>query len=197
MREYAIIGAGGFANEVKAHMGDMSIKCFVEDGYYKQNEENIFPLSSFEADKYQVVIAIGDSSVRCRIAKSLPADTMYFTFVHPSVQILGSVQIGEGTIICANTILTTNIKIGKHAHLNLSTTIGHDCVIGDFFTTAPSVAISGHCKIGDRVYFGTNSCIREKVFVCDDVTIGMMSAVVKDIRSSGTYVGIPSKLLER
>ena len=39
-------------------------------------------------------------------------------------------EIGAGSIITAGCIITTNIKIGKHSHLNLHTTIGHDCELG-------------------------------------------------------------------
>jgi UDP-3-O-[3-hydroxymyristoyl] glucosamine N-acyltransferase len=101
--------------------------------------------------------------------------------------------IGEGSIICPNTILTTNIKIGNHTHLNLGSTIGHDTITGDFFTTAPGVKISGNCIIGDRVYFGTNSSVRERITICDDVTIGLNGGVVKNINEPGTYVGVPVK----
>ena len=122
----------------------------------------------------------------------MPKDTKYFTYIHPSAQIHGeNVEIGEGSIICAGSIITTNIKIGKHAHINLITTIGHDCIIGDYFTSAPGVQISGNEKIGDRVYFGTRSCMKEKLIICDDVIIGMNSGVIKNITESGTYVGTP------
>ena len=88
--------------------------------------------------------------------------------------------------------LTTNIKLGKHSHLNLQTTIGHDCNIGDFFTTAPGAKISGNCKIGDRVYIGTNSSTREKITICNDVTLGLNSGVIKNISDPGIYVGTPA-----
>lgn len=197
MKEYALIGAGGFADEVKGHMGNMNMKCFVDDSYYKPNNDNVYRLSEFDSSKYQVLIAIGDGSARRKIVERLPLDTEYFTFIHPSAIFLHNVEIGEGSIVCANSIVTTNCKIGKHSHLNLMTTIGHDCIIGDYFTTAPNVSISGTCRIGDCVYFGTTSCVKEKVTICSDVTIGMMAAVVKDISISGTYVGTPAKLIER
>jgi UDP-3-O-[3-hydroxymyristoyl] glucosamine N-acyltransferase len=76
------------------------------------------------------------------------------------------------------------------------TTIGHDCIIGDYFTTAPNVSISGTCRIGDCVYFGTTSCVKEKITICSNVTIGMMSGVVKNISVSGTYVGTPANLIK-
>ena len=154
-------------------------------------------MSRFNPDEYEITVAIADVSHRQRIVKSLPPQTKYFTHIHSSVQIHGDdVEIGEGSIICAGTILTTNIKIGKHAHLNLSTTISHDCVIGDYFTTAPGVQISGNEIIGNRVYFGTRSCIKQKMKVCDDVIIGMNAGVVNHITESGTYVGTPAKRIK-
>lgn len=192
-----IIGAGGFGREVYWSLSDIERNdtfFFVDDIYWDGKDKKILPLSSFQPDKYEVVIAIADSKQRERIVNELPANTKFFTHIHPTAQIQGEdVIIGEGSIICAGTILTTNIKIGKHAQLNLITTIGHDCVIGDYFTTAPGVQISGNEKIGNRVYFGTRSCIKQKLKVCDDVTIGMNAGVTKDIIESGTYVGTPAK----
>lgn len=198
MKKLAIIGAGGFANEIKAHMKEFSLKCFVDDKYYIPNNNNISPLSEFDPDEYKVIIGIGDSKARCEVVNRLPKETEYFTFIHSSAQIIGNdVEIGEGSIICAGVIITTNCIIGKHAHLNLLTTVGHDCRIGDFFTTAPGVKISGNCSIGDRVYFGTNATIKQKISVCDDVTVGSNAAVVSSIENSGIYVGVPAKKLER
>lgn len=93
--------------------------------------------------------------------------------------------------------MTCNIEIGQQAHINLNTTIGHDCIIGNYFTTAPSANISGNCHFGNRVYFGTNSCVRQGVNIYDDVTIGMGGVVVKDIQSSGVYIGNPLKQLQK
>jgi sugar O-acyltransferase (sialic acid O-acetyltransferase NeuD family) len=194
----ALIGAGGFADEVKAHMGDFNITCFVDDEYYIQNETNIKPLSEFNVDEYEVLVCIGDSVSRKRMVEKLPTNTKYFSFVHNTVHILGNdVEIGEGSIICAGTIITTNVKIGKHSHLNLQTTIGHDCRIGDFFTTAPGAKISGNCNIGKCVYVGTNASIRQKINICDMVTIGLNTGVVKNITNSGTYVGLPATLINK
>jgi sugar O-acyltransferase (sialic acid O-acetyltransferase NeuD family) len=194
----AIIGSGGFGREVRALLLDNNpneiVHFFVDDEYVDNNTN---PISSLNINEYEVVIAIGNPNLREQIYKKLPKNTKYFTVIHKSVQILDSnVEIGEGSIICPNTILTTNIKIGKHTHLNLGSTVGHDTLIGDFFTTAPGVKISGNCIIGNRVYFGTNSSVREKINICDDVTIGLNAGVVKHIKELGTYVGVPAKKIK-
>lgn len=195
MIEKAIIGAGGFGREIQAAMNIPDVKFFVDDEY-EDLDNNIFGLSKLNPKKYSVVVAIADPIARQNIINSLPPETQYFTFIDPSAQIHGNdVQIGEGSIICAGTIITTNVKIGKHSHLNLLTTIGHDTQIGDYFTTAPGTKISGNCTIKDRVYFGTSSSVRQKVDICSDVTIGMNAGVVKDITESGVYIGTPAKKL--
>ena len=195
--EKALIGAGGFAREIKAHMGDNTIKCFIDDAYWVENNENIYPLSQFNPNEYEVLVAIGDPRDRFDMIQRLPKETQYFTHIHPSVQILDpNIEIEEGSIICAGCILTTNIKIGKHAHLNLQTTIGHDCEIGDYFTTAPGAKISGNCKIYDCVYVGTNASIKQKISIHSLSTIGLNAGVVKNIEEPGVYAGTPAKKIK-
>lgn len=192
-----LIGAGGFAREIRAHMKQPDMICFVDDDYYHENNDNILPLSQFDAKKYIALVAVGNPSDRLKITQRLPNGTKFFSFIHESAMILdNNIEIGEGSIICAGSILTTNIKIGKHAHLNLHTTIGHDCVIGDYFTTAPGAKISGNCNIGNSVYVGTNASIREKINICNNVTIGLNAGVVKDIIESGIYGGVPAKKIK-
>lgn len=191
----ALIGAGGFADEVKAHMKEFDMVCFVDDKYYTPNDKNIKPISEFNVNEYEVLVAIGDPLLRSEMVSRLPKETKYFSYIHPTAQILSNdVEIGEGSIVCAGVIITTNCKLGKHTHLNLLTTVGHDNRIGNFFTTAPGVKISGNCLIGDRVYFGTNASVRQKIKICNDVTIGLNAGVVKNIEIAGIYVGVPAKL---
>lgn len=194
----ALIGAGGFADEIKAQMNEFDMICFVDDFYYKENNKNILPLSEFNPTEYEVLVAVGDSFLRKELIGRLPKETKYFTFIHKSAQILGNdVEIGEGSIICAGTIITTNCVLGKHTHLNLQTTIGHDCRIGNYFTTAPGVKISGNNEIGECVYIGTNASTKQKLKISDNVIVGMNAAVVKDIFESGTYVGVPAKKINK
>jgi hypothetical protein len=194
-----IIGAGGFGREIYWSLSDIERKdavFFVDDKYYDGNDLTL-PLSKFDPNKYEIVVAVADPKDRYDIVQRMPEKTKYFTHIHPSVQIHGNdVEIGEGSIICAGTIITTNIKIGKHAHLNLQTTIGHDCEIGDYFTTAPGAKISGNCKIYDCVYVGTNASIKQKLSIHSFTTIGSNAAVVKHIEEPGVYAGVPVKKIK-
>jgi sugar O-acyltransferase (sialic acid O-acetyltransferase NeuD family) len=196
----SIIGYGGFAKEVYHSIrtsDNTEIEVFFVDDEYYVGLNKTLPLSEFNEEEYEVIVAIGDPIVRSQIVERLPKNTKYFTHIHKSVIILGNdVKIGKGSIICAGSIITSNIEIGNHSQLNLQTTIGHDVVLGDFFTSAPGVKISGNCNIGERVYFGTNSCVKQKIKITNDVTIGLNSGVVKNINESGVYVGTPLKKIK-
>lgn len=185
----ALIGNGGHAREVQAQMG-IELFRFVSDEYWKEGDSKLLPLSKFNPEKYVLMIAVANSKDREDIVKQLPVNTQYFTFIHPTAQIMSEdILIGEGSFIGSNSIITCNVVIGKHAILNRANHIGHDCRIGDYFSAMPGSIVSGNVNLGNKVYLGTNSSIREKITICDDVIIGLNTGIVKDINESGVYVG--------
>lgn len=201
-----IIGAGGFGREVLCLYTDICRHegkpyegkvIFAEnDAHWQERSVMGIPvlrLSAVQNQSYIFIIAIGDPRKRAQVAASMPADTQWATLVHPSVIKSDWVIADEGSIICAGSVLTCNIALGKHTHINLNTTVGHDVIAGDYFTTAPGVAISGNCCFGDCVYIGSNASIREEIAVADDVIIGMGAVVVKNITEPGTYASNPAR----
>lgn len=189
----AIFGYGGHAREVESQINRAAV-FFVDDEYVNEHTK---PISSFDPTIFTIIIAVADPKERQKIVERLPKETRYFKFIHPTAQIMSKdVVIGEGSFIGANSIITTNINIGKHAILNRGNHIGHDSNIGDYFSAMPGAIVSGNVDIKDRVYLGTNSTILEKKRICDDVTIGANGVVVKDIINSGTYVGVPVKKIK-
>jgi sugar O-acyltransferase (sialic acid O-acetyltransferase NeuD family) len=183
-----LIGNGGHAKEVMAQMGVKLLR-FVDDQYV---DKDTIPLSQFDPKKHVAMVAVADSKDRHDIVQRLPRETQFFTFIHPTALLMDGIEIGEGSFIGAYSILTTNIKIGKHAILNRGNHIGHDSIIGDYFSAMPGAIVSGNVTIYDAVYMGNNSSVREKLSVHSLSTIGMNSAVVKHIEMTGTYVGCPA-----
>jgi sugar O-acyltransferase (sialic acid O-acetyltransferase NeuD family) len=190
--EPVLIGAGGFAREVLAEVllqTKLNLKCFVDDEYWV---EGLYKISEFEPESQSALIAVGNPVDKKALLAKLPENTQFWNYISPRAYV-NNLKMGMGNFICAGVIITTNVTIGNHVHLNLQTTIGHDSVIGDFVTTAPSVNISGNVTIGNGVYLGTKSCIREKISICDDVVLGLNAGVVSDIEEIGVYVGTPAK----
>ena len=205
MKKIAIIGAGGFAREVLWLITDLGLTprvggFFESDDVWKKREVSgipVLPISSLDENTWEAVLAVGSPTVRKSLRDSLPTSLQYPVLIHPSVHRSTRIEIGAGTVICAGSILTCDIQIDDHVHLNLGTTVGHDCRLGRFVTTAPSVNISGNCSIGDLTYIGTNACLREGLKVPPSTTIGMGAVVVSDIKESAVYVGNPAKKLQK
>ena len=186
----ALFGYGGHAREAACQI-DQEITFFVDDEYANEIAK---PISEFNPEEYVMMVAVANSKDRAEIVSKLPKETKYFTYIHPSVQIMDdSIEVGEGSFIGANSILTTNIKLGKHALLNRSNHIGHDCIIGDYFSMMPCAVVGGNITIDNNVYLGSCSNIREKINITSNIVIGMNAAVVKNITKKGTYIGVPAK----
>jgi sugar O-acyltransferase (sialic acid O-acetyltransferase NeuD family) len=203
-----IIGAGGFGRETLCLYIDIAKDWGIdytrqvifaeETAFWHERDVMGIPvlrLNTVNWDDHCCVIAIADPAERSRIAALLPEDTRFGTLLHPTVVCSDWVTVGEGSIVCAGVKLTCGISLGKHTQLNLNTTVGHDVVSGDCFTTAPGAAISGNCTFGYQVYIGSNASIREKITIAQNVTIGMGGVVVKDIPEPGVYAGNPVKRL--
>lgn len=201
MKRIGIVGAGGFAREVLWLLDDLGLGDRI-DGFYESDATwhardvaglPVRALSDFRAGVQEAVIAIGSPAVREALAAKLPNGTSFPTLIHPTVACSRRVEIGEGSVICAGSILTCDIVIGRHVHLNLMTTVGHDCELADFVTTAPAVNISGNCRIGRSVYIGTNACLREGLSIAPGAVIGMGAVVLRNVDTAGVYVGNPAR----
>ena len=189
----ALFGYGGHAREVAAQI-QKEVTFFVNDEYANDVAK---PISQFDPEEYTMMVAVGDSRARFDVVQSLPKETTYFTFIHPTALLLSKdINIGTGSFIGAYSILTTNITIGDHAILNRGNHIGHDTEIGSYFSAMPGAIVSGNVKIYSMVYMGTNSSIKEKLSIHSLATIGSNTAVVKHIEEPGTYVGTPAKKIK-
>lgn len=148
----------------------------------------------------QVVVAVGNPRTReVLAAKAANAGFGFATLVHPGVERSRWIQYGEGTVVCAGSILTVNIRLGRHVQINLDCTVGHDVVMGDYTTLAPGVHVSGWVHFGKRVYAGTgavfiNGTEEKPLIIGDDVVIGAGACVTKSIES-GTWGGVPARNL--
>ena len=119
--ELALYGYGGHAREVAVQIGQ-PITFFVDDEYLTEETK---PISEFDPTKYLIMVAVADSRDRFDMVQRLPKETQFFTFIHPTALIFDdNVQVGAGSFIGANSILTTNIKLGRHTILNRGNQIG-------------------------------------------------------------------------
>ena len=171
MNDLIIVGASGFGREVAWLVERINRVTPTWNllGFMDDNEEiqdtriNGYAVLGKTSDVARFpdacyVCAVGAAKIREKIIvrmKEYNPDVRFATVIDPSVEMSDLVTVGEGTIICAHTIITVNIRIGSHVIINLDCTIGHDAILHDFVTLYPSVNVSGMTEIGHAVELGT------------------------------------------
>ena len=209
MNDLIIIGASGFGREVAWAVERINkvnptwnLLGFIDDSEDIQGTViNGYTVlgKTFDVKRYSnayFVCAVGSSKIREQIINrviEINPDIKFGTVIDPSVEMSSLVNVGEGTIICAHSILTVNIDIGSHVIINLDCTVGHDAVLHDFVTLYPSVNVSGITDIGHAVELGTGMQIIQGKKVGDYSIVGAGAVVVKDIPAKCTAVGSPAK----
>lgn len=210
VQDLYIIGAGGFGREVAWLVERINkvtptwnLRGFIDDDESRWGTmEDGYPVLGGcrylkKLGEICAVCAVGSAVTRKRIIQNLEGSPVkYATLIDPSVLTSKRVKVGEGTIICAGTIVTTDIEIGNHVIVNLDCTIGHDDFICDFVTIYPSANVSGNVKLGTCCEIGTGVQIIQGKTIASNVIIGAGSVVVRDILESGTYVGCPARKIK-
>jgi sugar O-acyltransferase (sialic acid O-acetyltransferase NeuD family) len=217
IKKVAIIGSGGFGREVLWLIRDYNAHYMLNSGYealdvlgfitndIKMHGKIVCDIPVLKPydwllrnlDVY-AVCGIGDPRDRIKVTKYFEGKGVKFlSIIHPSVKMSQYVEIGNGCIVCAGNIITTQVKIGNHVHINLNSTIGHDVVIKDFVTVSPGVNISGKVEVGFGAFLGTNSAIIERVKIGKGAVVGAGSVVNKDVEENVVSVGIPSKAVKK
>jgi sugar O-acyltransferase (sialic acid O-acetyltransferase NeuD family) len=117
------------------------------------------------------------------------------TLIHPSVLIGPDVEIGNGAVICAHTVITTNVRIGMSAQINIGCVIAHDARIGDYVTFAQGVNISGNVTILDGATLFTRCAVTPGHVIGSAATVGAGAMVIADVPAQTTVAGVPARPL--
>ncbi|WP_438444838.1 acetyltransferase [Gorillibacterium sp. sgz5001074] len=204
----AIIGAGGQGREVLQLILDInrnnkrpvwSVIGFYDDnvalhgqlihGYRVNGGTDSIP------SDICVIIAIGNSVVRKRISEkvnNIVPGVHYVSLIHPSAVIGQTVTVGQGVIIAANCTVMCDVKIGDHSLINYNSSIGHDSILEEFSTILPGCNISGNVTIKRCSEVGSAASVIPGITVGEGAKIGAGAAVVRDIPSFCTAVGVPA-----
>ena len=212
-KNIAVFGAGGFGLEVAMLIEQINegskkweLIGFFDDGIGKGKTINGYPviggveeLNQWEG-KLFLVFALGQPGIKKAVCEKIKnKKIVYPVLIHPNV-IIGNrkyVTIGEGCIIAAGNIITTNIFIGKHVILNLACTVGHESEIGDFSSFMPTCNISGEVQIGEETFWGTGAKIINGIRVGNNVIVGAGSVIINNVIDNVTVAGVPAEIIKK
>ena len=206
-----IIGAKGFAKEVleichQCH--DLKDLVFYDDinldiGSHLFNQFKILKNINeakhyFETVDSRFTIGIGNPELREKIYKKFSKiGGDYSRTISPNAKI-GSydVEIGNGTNILSNAIISNSAKIGKGCILYYNVIVTHDCIVGDFVELSPNATLLGRVDVGNFSQIGANATILPNLKIGKNVVVGAGAVVTKDLPDNCCAVGIPAKIIK-
>lgn len=115
------------------------------------------------------------------------------SLVHPSATLGAQVRLGEGSLVCSGARLTTNITLGRHAHVHVNATVGHDSSLDDFTSVYPAGAVSGSCHIGRGATVGAHATVLQGLVVGQGAFVGAGAVVTRDVDDRAVVKGAPAR----
>ena len=152
-----------------------------------------------EIEATSVVVAIANSRVRELLARKCSSHGFKFFEVQAASHVRhDEIEIAEGAIFGTNTVITSNVRIGRHFHCNIYSYVAHDCVVGDFVTFAPRVSCNGRVVVKDHAYIGTGAMLKQgshgsPLVIGEGSVVGMGAVVTRDVPPHTVVVGNPAR----
>lgn len=207
MGDLVIVGCGGHGREIldtvsaiNAVAPTWNVLGFVDDDpdnldrLDRLGHRVLGPISWLEAHPGHYALGIGSSELRSTITARIDrVGGEATTLVHPDAVIGSDIELDDGVVVFAGTVITTNVRIGRHTHLNVGCAVQHDSLLGDFVQMSPGVFVNGDCVVGDGVFLGTGAVITRGCSIGAGARVGAGSVVLDDVDAGSTVVGAPAR----
>ena len=145
----------------------------------------------------EIIVAIGNADIRRKLQEQyIKKGFRIATLIHPDAVIGFGVEIGEGTVIMAGTVINPDARIGKGVIINTGATVDHDDKISDYVHISVGAHIAGTVTIGESTWIGAGAVVSNNLEICSGAVIGVGAVVVRNIEKQGTYVGVPARKIK-
>lgn len=88
-------------------------------------------------------------------------------------------------------------SIGSGCIINMSAVVEHECVVGDFTHVSVNSKVAGRSTIGTYGFIGAGAIVIDGIRICNNITIGAGSVMIRDVDYSGVYVGSSAHLVQK
>ena len=146
-----------------------------------------------------IAIRIGDNftcqKVWLELNKTYPI-SMFPPLIHPTASIAEDSEIEQGSTVHQNFVVGTSSQVGIFCTLNRTSSIEHDCVVGDFASFGPGARTGGNVTVGERAVLTISPTIRHGVQIGHESVLSAASYAYKSIPPLTVAVGAPASFLK-
>ena len=145
-----------------------------------------------------VSVAIGSPSARKNVVQQITGQSgnQFATIIHPRARVVNRASIGNGSIIFAGSMISSDVVIGQHVVINFNSSVSHDSRLADYVTVGPGVNICGNVSVRDGTELGAGCTIVPRTDIGNWSVIGAGTVVIEDLDSNITAVGNPARIIE-
>jgi sugar O-acyltransferase (sialic acid O-acetyltransferase NeuD family) len=119
----------------------------------------------------------------------------YATLIHPAAVVPPSCSVGEGTVLLAGAVATTDVHIGSHVGVMPHAVFTHDDRLEDFVTVGAGVCLAGEVPVRRGAYLGAGCLVRERCTIGEWALVGMGAVVTGDVPEGEVWAGVPARCL--
>lgn len=205
MESVVVIGAGGHTRSLMSLIDESNnymILGIFDDSFAKFPNEVIGTASligsiaDIQNSSAKMIVSIGDNIKRKRMVSKFSERVLVDNIIAGSAIIRKDVKIGVANQIFEQAFINAGVLIGDFCVINSKALMEHESIIGNYCHVAVGAIICGRVTIGDNCMIGAGSIIKDRVSIVSDVIIGAGAVVIKDIKSSGTYIGNPLRKIK-
>lgn len=165
-------------------------------GYPVLGGESDLTRLAIEHDLKGVLVAIGDNSVRAKVAAKvadLCPQLPFVSAVHPTACVGKGTSLGAGTVVMAGAVINADCRVGRFCIVNTKASLDHDCIMEDFSSLAPGVTTGGNCRIGSHTAVSIGAVLRHGITIGEHSVVGAGSIVMKPVDAFSVAYGSPAK----
>lgn len=176
-----IYGASGHGKVLQdvAEACSHHVTAFIDDNAGHDLLHGIPIVHGYTPTDEPLIIAIGNNSVRRKIAERLTAH--YATLIHPAALLAPNVSVGEGSVVMARALIESGTAIGRHCIVNTAVSMARDCHVADYVHLSPHARLDHHVSVGEGTWICAGSTIAAHVRIGRWAVVGAGAVIRSDI----------------
>jgi UDP-3-O-[3-hydroxymyristoyl] glucosamine N-acyltransferase len=105
--------------------------------------------------------------------------------IEDDVEVGSNTSIDRGTL--GDTILRQGARVDNQVH------IAHNVIVGRHAAVIANAMIGGSTTIGEGAWIAPAACVRDRLTIGANATVGLGAVVVKDVPDGATVIGAPAR----